>query len=165
MTSRKSYGKRMKSGRRGYSNVSIRLRQASQKLSQARETIRLENQAIRTEPDYDPGTDLDTEAKRIESAELDIQEALRIIEGGEIKTLGELQISRGNQLQRQDFPYEGIKDELSGVEKDIVRKYDPTFSATYVVLTDPADGSTQEIWAYKGEEDSTDPSLAVVQIR
>ena len=171
MPARRSYGKRMGARRNmGHSGASIRLRQASEKLRRARQTIQMENKAIRSEPDYDPGTDLETEAKRIESAELDIQEALRLIEGGKIKKFGELKTSSGREFSLNDFPYEGIKDELSGVEKDRIKKLDPTFSGTYLALTDvgpTGDGTTQEIWRYKNDKsfDEVPASTRVYQVR
>jgi hypothetical protein len=149
----------------------MRLKLASQKLNQARQTIQMENKAIRENPDYDPGTDLETEAKRIESAQIDIQEVLKIIDGGEmIITFGKLKESRRKQFSFNDFPYEGIKDELSGVEKDMVKQLDPTLSGTYLALADDSptgDGTTQEIWFYNGQTglDETPSSTPVYQIR
>lgn len=77
MRGRRSYGRRV-----GYPRATIRkkLQQAKSKLNTAEFTIRLENSSLK-DPDYDPGTDLITEADRIKSAREEIGEALKLLDG------------------------------------------------------------------------------------
>ena len=80
MPARRNYGKRMGGRWKSYGAIKSRLKQADTKLSAAHRTILLEDKAIKEAPgEYDPGTDLQTEADRIKSAQQDIGEALRMI--------------------------------------------------------------------------------------
>ena len=169
MRGKRSYGKSMGSLRRSFPKIKAKLKEADGKLKTVHTTILQENEALK-DPEFDIGSDLVTEADRLKSARKDIDEALRLIEWGKVKTLGELRASRGREFSPNDFPYEGIKDELSGVAKDRVKKLDPTFSGTYLALTDvgpSGDGTTQEIWMYKNDKslDEVPASTRVYQVR
>jgi len=80
MPGRRNYGKRMGGHWKSYGAIKSRLKQADTKLSTAHRTILQEGKAIKESPgEYDPGSDLQTEADRIKSARADIDEALRMI--------------------------------------------------------------------------------------
>jgi len=78
--SKRSYCKSMGGRWKSYGAIKSRLKQADTKLSTAHRTILQEDKALKESPgEYDPGSDLQTEADRIKSARADIDEALRMI--------------------------------------------------------------------------------------